>query len=79
MGISFFEIPILDGVLDEAEKYLPFLTKEEIGELNTILYTGKDHWGKPNNAQNYLNLLGKGVFIVLYKKEDSSLKVARTF
>ncbi|HRV76450.1 MAG: hypothetical protein KDH96_04720 [Candidatus Riesia sp.] len=50
---------------------LPFLSEEELEELNTIGYTGKNSKGVKTNRQQYLNTLNKGVFLVEQTKFDN--------
>jgi len=49
---------------------LPFLTKKELDELNSIGYSGADSAGKRMSKEAFLNSLGKGQFDVRQTKFD---------
>ena len=58
---------------------LPFLTKAELEEFNSIGYSGKTHEGLSISREDYLNCLGKGEFQVTQTKfDDGSFKEAFT-
>lgn len=50
---------------------LPFLSKEELEELNTIGYTGRNSKGQNVSRQEFLNSLGKGEFSVRQTEYDN--------
>lgn len=52
-------------------KPLPFITDEELDELNTIGYTGKNKKGIRTTREVFLNTLGKGRFRVEQTKFDN--------
>jgi hypothetical protein len=49
---------------------LPFLSKEEIEEFNTVGYSGKNSKGEKSSYEEYLNSIGKGEFAVSMTKFD---------
>lgn len=46
------------------------LTEDEVNELNTIGYTGKNSKGEKSSFEDYLNSLNKGEFDVTQTKFD---------